>query len=118
MHPKKKPGCSRQSTKKYITRGSPPYPANQCCGETFEGNDGNLWVSKPTFRGVCRWVKASKSARKTSKKKATRRSKSRSRKRSTRKSKSNSKKRSVRRRSKSRSSKRKSRRSSRKRTSK
>ena len=37
--------CVKQTTKKYTSpkRKSPPYPANECCGETYEGNDGNTY---------------------------------------------------------------------------
>lgn len=46
----------RKTTKKYTTRGGPPYPGNSCCGLTREGNDGLLYVSER--RGAsksCRW---------------------------------------------------------------
>lgn len=48
--------CSKQSTKKYTSRKSPPYPANQCCGETKLGNDGVMYVSVANVKGVCRWI--------------------------------------------------------------
>lgn len=51
-------GCAKQSTKKYTSRISPPYPANQCCGATKTGNDGRMWVSKANKTGNCRWVPA------------------------------------------------------------
>ena len=77
--------CSKQSTKKYTSRKSPPYPANQCCGDTKKGNDGNEYISVKfsTRSGEhCRWqlsnrkTKAKKkttSARKTSTQKAKKR---------------------------------------------
>ena len=49
--------CSKQSTKKYTSRKSPPYPANACCGELRTGNDGLRYVSVANVNGVCRWVK-------------------------------------------------------------
>ncbi len=50
-------GCSPQSTKKYRSRKSPPYPANNCCGATKKGNDGNTYKSVKASNGICRWVK-------------------------------------------------------------
>lgn len=50
-------GCTRQTTAKYINRPSPPYPANECCGETFQGNDGQMYESRVDKKGVCKWVK-------------------------------------------------------------
>lgn len=61
-------GCTRQFTKKYMERGSPPYPANNCGGQTRMGNDGNMWHSKKAANGVHRWVPLSKSAKKSAKK--------------------------------------------------
>jgi len=52
-----KRGCSRQSTKKYRSRSSPPYPANNCCGATKKGNDGKSYKSVKAANGICRWVK-------------------------------------------------------------
>ncbi len=52
-----KRGCSLQSTKKYRSRKSPPYPANNCCGATKKGNDGNTYKSVKASNGICRWVK-------------------------------------------------------------
>ena len=53
-------GCKRQATKKYITRPSPPFPANECCGKRKKGNDGKMWHSVPNKNGVCRWQKVKK----------------------------------------------------------
>lgn len=49
--------CKKQETSKYISRPSPPFPANECCGQKKKGNDGMVWESKPASNGVCRWVK-------------------------------------------------------------
>lgn len=49
--------CSKQTTKKYTTRKSPPYKAQECRGKVKEGNDGNLYISKPNKNDVYRWVK-------------------------------------------------------------
>jgi hypothetical protein len=51
-------GCKPSPLKKYATRPSPPYPANECCGITMVGNDGNMYVSKIDKKGVCKWQKA------------------------------------------------------------
>ena len=48
-------GCSRQSTSKYMSRKSPPYPANNCCGMTKRGNDGNMYRSSGSKH--CKWTK-------------------------------------------------------------
>ena len=53
----RKSGCVRQTRKKYLNRQSPSYPANKCCNEEIEGNDGNMYVSKRDKNGVCKWVK-------------------------------------------------------------
>lgn len=56
--PKKSPkNCSRVYTKKYSSRSSPPYPANECCGSIKKGNDGKKYVSRSDVKGICRWVK-------------------------------------------------------------
>ena len=48
--------CVRSSRKKYISRPSPSFPAQSCAGTTKRGNDGAMWISKPTSTGVYRWV--------------------------------------------------------------
>ena len=48
-------GCSRQTTSKYMSRKSPPYPANNCCGTTKRGNDGNMYRSSGSKH--CKWTK-------------------------------------------------------------
>jgi hypothetical protein len=58
MKAKKPPhpeGCALQTTKKYLTRPSPPYPANECCGMTMIGNDGNSYTSKRRANNICAW---------------------------------------------------------------
>lgn len=52
-----KKSCTQQSTKKYTSRSSPPYPANLCCDMTILGNDGQLYTSVASKTGVCRWVR-------------------------------------------------------------
>lgn len=58
--------CVKQTTKKYTSpkRKSPPYPANECCGEIYEGNDGNTWESIKNKKGICQWKKISSKPRK------------------------------------------------------
>ena len=57
--PKKSRGCVEQTTKKYTSRPSPPYPANECpSGMKMNGNDGNLYVATPDSNGINRWTRA------------------------------------------------------------
>jgi hypothetical protein len=49
---------NKLAVKKYVTRKSPSYPANEYCGKRKKGNDGKMYLSKPNKNGVCRWVKA------------------------------------------------------------
>lgn len=51
-------GCVRQTTAKYTSRPSPPYPANECCNQTKRGNDGNLYMSRKNSAGICTWKRA------------------------------------------------------------
>lgn len=41
--------------KKYTMRNSPPYPANEHCGETKRGNDGKKYISTSDKNKTCRW---------------------------------------------------------------
>jgi len=43
--------------KKYLTRDSPPYPANEYCGKKKKGNDGLMYLSIPDKNGICKWIK-------------------------------------------------------------
>lgn len=68
--------CKKSFRKKYTSRNSPPYPANDddCRGRRKKGNDGTYYVSTANSRGVYRWVKAtslSKKKKSPRKKKAT-----------------------------------------------
>ena len=49
--------CVMQTTKKYISRPSPPYPANKCCGQIMTGNDGSKYESIQKTTGMCAWKK-------------------------------------------------------------
>jgi DNA ligase-1 len=50
--------CGKRLTdKKYSSRGSPPYHANDCKGVTKRGNDGLLYESKSNRNGVYSWKK-------------------------------------------------------------
>jgi hypothetical protein len=53
-------GCGKQTDKKYLTRASPPFPANECCGMTIVGNNSKPWISKANVNGICRWVEIKK----------------------------------------------------------
>ena len=44
---KSRKNITRKIDKKYLTRDSPPYPANEHCGEKKKGNDGNMYISVP-----------------------------------------------------------------------
>jgi len=46
-----------KTLKKYKSRNSPPYPANQNCGKEMKGNDGLMYVSQSNKNGVCTWRK-------------------------------------------------------------
>jgi hypothetical protein len=48
-------GCVRQTTKKYVTRKSPPFPANECKNSVKKGNDGQMYRSTPDKNRVYRW---------------------------------------------------------------
>jgi len=46
---------TRKIGKKYLLRPSPPFPANDHCGEIKKGNDGNMYISVPDKNKICRW---------------------------------------------------------------
>ena len=46
-----------KTLKKYKTRNSPPYPANENCNKKMKGNDGLMYMSKPNKNNVCSWKK-------------------------------------------------------------
>jgi hypothetical protein len=52
---KKRPTQTKKLDKKYLTRDSPPYPANDHCGETMKGNNGKMYTSVADKNNVCRW---------------------------------------------------------------
>lgn len=54
--------CLKRTSRKYTDRPSPPYPANECCGERKRGNDGKMYLSKTDRNGRCRWVVSSSSS--------------------------------------------------------
>lgn len=51
----KKFSATFELPKKYASRPSPPYPANDYCGRQMKGNDGKTYASIPNVRKVCRW---------------------------------------------------------------
>jgi hypothetical protein len=71
--------CKIQNTKKYKTRDSPPYPAQECKGKQKKGNDGKLYKSESDTRGIYRWkcisTKTKKNKKTQSKKRIIHRSK-------------------------------------------
>jgi hypothetical protein len=56
--------CSKKSTKKYTSRPSPPYAAQECKGARRKGKHGTMYVSAPDVNGTYRWKKCG-SAKKT-----------------------------------------------------
>ena len=52
--------CIELKTKKYQSRNSPPYPANDCIGEVKKGNDGKNWKSVPNKNMIYKWIPAEK----------------------------------------------------------
>ena len=52
-----KKSCTRQTSKKYSDRSSPPFPANECCDQEMVGNDGTMYVSRADKNGRCAWKK-------------------------------------------------------------
>ena len=52
---RKKQNVTKKIDKKYLTRDSPPYPANKHCGETKKGNDGKMYTAVPDKNNICRW---------------------------------------------------------------
>ncbi len=49
-------GCIKLTAKKYKSRPSPPFSAQDCKGKTLKGNDGKMYVSNPDKRGVHKWI--------------------------------------------------------------
>ena len=48
--------CLKQTSKKYLSRNSPPYSASQCRGDKMLGNDGKLYISLSGPKsGVYKW---------------------------------------------------------------
>ena len=54
---KKEKSGKKLTLKKYRTRKSPPYPANDYCNKRKKGNDGLMYISKPNKNKVCSWKK-------------------------------------------------------------
>jgi len=48
--------CVRQTKKKYTSRNSPPYPAQECPHKKKKGNDGKMYISKDNINGIFHWV--------------------------------------------------------------
>lgn len=46
--------CKKSLDKKYLSRPSPPYPANLCCGKVRKGNGGDKYISRVAcIDGTC-----------------------------------------------------------------
>lgn len=56
--------CVKMQTRKYASRKSPPYPANQCKSMKKRGNDGAMYVSQPNKNGTHKWVLVGNATRK------------------------------------------------------
>lgn len=52
--------CVINKTKKYRTRSSPPYPANQCPDAKKMGNDGRYYKSVADVNRVYKWARVAK----------------------------------------------------------
>jgi hypothetical protein len=48
--------CVKQTQKKYTTRSSPPFPANECKNQTKKGNNGKFFKSAVDKNGVYKWI--------------------------------------------------------------
>ena len=46
---------NKKTLKKYKSRKSPPYPANENCNKKMKGNDGKMYISKANKNNVCSW---------------------------------------------------------------
>jgi len=66
--------CVIQTTKKYVKRPSPPFPANKCKNKTKKGNNNKFFKSTADKNGVYKWVSL-KSVNKTKKIKLIKRKK-------------------------------------------
>lgn len=49
--------CIKQTKSKYVSRKSPPYPAQDCKHKILKGNDGKEWESLATNNGIFRWTR-------------------------------------------------------------
>jgi hypothetical protein len=52
--------CKKETSKKYLTRKSPPYHAKDCKDIVKLGNDGQSYISESDKRGVYKWNKYNK----------------------------------------------------------
>lgn len=58
--------CKKNTSIKFSSRPSPPYPAGQCpIGSKKRGNSGDMYSVKSNVNGVKRWVKVANKPRKT-----------------------------------------------------
>lgn len=47
---------NKKTQKKYTSRPSPPFAANDCKNKTKKGNNGNFFKSVADKNGVYKWV--------------------------------------------------------------
>ena len=66
--------CTKQTTKQYLARPSPPRRSKDCKGERRRGNDGVMWVSTKDKTGVYRWLRVAASPSRKSRKSPSRKS--------------------------------------------
>ena len=65
---KKVYNCSKQTSKKYTTRKSPPYSADSCRNKKMKGNDGKMYISLSGHNsGIYKWYPYSSKLVKTNK---------------------------------------------------
>jgi hypothetical protein len=57
--------CIRKTQKKYLSRDSPAFSAQDCKGLKKMGNDGNYWISKKGSSSVYRWQPMNKTTKTT-----------------------------------------------------
>jgi hypothetical protein len=48
--------CKKSKLKKYTTRPGPPFPTQECKGQSKKGNNGKEYKSVANTRGVYKWV--------------------------------------------------------------
>lgn len=65
--------CVKLKTRKYTSRPSPPYSAQECPNKTLKGNDGKKYTSSSSELGIYRWIPYSGARSKKARSRKTRR---------------------------------------------